>query len=171
MNNIITFGRYEGKSFEWLFFKAPWYVEFIIGRRIQWQRHHFSEEECEYFCELYSRGSHLAGTICRQCQERPVTYMGLTRLHGMDTLGNISLYCNECDHIGGSPIGYYEPSLFMPYDAPRCEQLRLTTYIKDRYIGAGSLTQAKMEEFFRNDANFARATPSFFARKHAGGVN
>ena len=34
--------------------------------------------------------------------------------------------------------------------------------IKRIYIGAGNLTQKRMEEFFRHDANFSEYTPGFF---------
>jgi len=38
--------------------------------------------------------------------------------------------------------------------------------IKDKFIGAGRLTQAKMETFFRTDEHFVNATPGFFAAEH-----
>lgn len=34
--------------------------------------------------------------------------------------------------------------------------------IKRHYVGTGSLTQTKMEEFLKNDANFVNPTPGFF---------
>jgi hypothetical protein len=34
--------------------------------------------------------------------------------------------------------------------------------IKRHYIGRGNLSQAKMETFFYNDANFSDCTPGFF---------
>lgn len=165
MNNIITFGKYEGRSFEWLFFKAPWYVEYLRYRGIHRQRHNFTQEQEEYFDELFYRASHLKD-VCRWCQERPVTSMGLSTHHGSGALGAIGFYCDECEYTGGSPTDYYEPSLFLPYEAPRCEQLRLTEFIKNRYLASGGkLTQKKMEDFFHNDANFVHATPGYFAKQ------
>ena len=163
MNNIITFGRFEGRSFEWLFFKAPWYAEYIHYKGIHRQRHNFSEEECDYFLELFTRASSLRG-CCRYCQERPFIYVGLST-HRDGALGHIDFFCDECEYTGGSPTGYYEPSFFLPYEAPRCEQLRLTDFIKNRYIGPYErLTQQKMEQFFHNDTHFAHATPGFFRK-------
>ncbi len=162
MNNLLSFGKYKGKSFEWLFFKAPWYIEYIRRNGIHRQRHAFSEEEEEHFDELFYRASHLT-SLCRWCQQRPVTSMALSTHHGSGALGAIGFYCDECEYTGGSPTDYYEPSFFMPYKAPDCEQLRLTAYIKNRYLGSsGNLTQKKMEEFFHDNANFVHPTPRFF---------
>jgi len=42
------------------------------------------------------------------------------------------------------------------------EQKMVLSEIKRHYIGYGRLTQAKMEAFFQNDANFNGCTPDFF---------
>lgn len=167
MNNTLSFGKHAGKTFEWLFFKEPSYAEFIYNNGIHRQSHNFSEEECEHFLELFNRASCLTGT-CKWCRERPVTRMGLSYQHGSDALGHIGFFCDECDYTGGSATGYYTPSFFVEeYTLPRGEQRRLATFIKTRYIGSERLTQAKMEEFFHNDANFVHATPGFFAKQLA----
>ena len=165
MNNILSFGDSEGKTFEWLFFNKPWYVRWLYGKGIHRQRHNFSEEEGDYFEELFTRASCLTGT-CPYCKERPITYMGLSRLC-TDTLGHVDFFCDECDYTGGSKVGYYSPSFFMPYEAPRCDQLRLPKLIKSRFIGYERLTQEKMEAFFHDDGHFVRATPGFFAGQPA----
>ena len=90
--------------------------------------------------------------------------MGIST-HQSGALGCVNLYCDECEYTGGSDTDYYEPSFFMPYEAPRCEQRRLTEYVKNRYVGPyGRLTQAKMEEFFQNDEHFVYAKPGFFTK-------
>ncbi len=75
---------------------------------------------------------------------------------------------DECDYTGGSATGYYTPSFFVEeFTLSRTEQKRIATFIKNRYISSERLTQAKMEEFFRNDTNFVDATPGFFESEMA----
>ena len=161
MAHQLSFGMYEGKTHEWLFFHAPWYAEYIMRNRIHRQQHNFSDEEGDHFAELHRRASHLTG-LCPQCGERRIEYIGLTRLYGTGTLGNVDFYCDDCDYLGGSPIGYYPASFFHPYPIPKCEQLRITGLIKDHYIGSGNLTQQRMEKFFGTDQYFVKATAGFF---------
>jgi hypothetical protein len=164
MSNIITFGKHEGKTFEWLFFKAPWYAEWIYAKGIHRQRHNFSEEEEDYFDELYRRAWHLRG-VCKSCNKRPFSMMGLST-HLSGALSHIGFFCDECEYAGGSPTGYHRPSFFVDtHNIPRCEQARIVGYIKNRYLGDVRLTQKIMEEFFHHDANFAHATPGFFVEK------
>jgi hypothetical protein len=162
MSNIITFSnKYEGLTFEAVFFKAPWFAQFIIDNRIHRQEHNMDPDEGAYFKELHRRASHLART-CTRCHERPLTRMGLTRHRGSDILQQVGFYCDECEYMGGATTGYYDPSFFVDaYDETWANQKRITKEIKRHYIGDGSLTQAKMEEFFRDDANFVDATPGF----------
>lgn len=166
MSHKLSFGMHEGKTFEWIFFKAPWYARWIYLNRAYRQPHNMDEEEGDYFLELYRRATSLAGT-CSHCNERTVTRMSLTTLRGTGQLGQVGLYCGECEYGGGSPTSYHAPSFFVDaYTLPRCEQLRVTHEIKRHYLGdEGNLTQAKMEKFFRNDLNFMRAAPSFFQQR------
>ena len=161
MNNILSFGKHAGKTFEWLFFNKPSYVEWIFDEGIHHNEYLFSEESANHLLELRKRASCLAGK-CESCQERPLRYMGLSFLHGSGTLGHIGFFCEECEYTGGSSTGYYPPSFFAGYPAPRCEQLRITGKIKSYFVGSGRLTQEKMEAFFHNDAHFVHATPGFF---------
>jgi len=156
MSYQLSFGMHQGRTHEWLFFHTPWYADYIMRKGIHRQPHNFDEEEGDHFAELFRRASHLTG-LCPRCGERPITYMGLTRLHGTGTLGHVDFYCDECEYMGGSPTGYYQPSFFLEYDVPRCEQLRITNLIKRHYIGA-DLTQARMEQFFRTDEYFVEGT-------------
>jgi hypothetical protein len=166
MSYKFNFGKYEGKSFEWLFFNAPWYAVWMIRSGIHRQEHNMDEVEGNYFRELYRRACNLGGT-CSQCLERPLTRMGLSRQCGNDCLGTVGLYCDECEYIGGSPTEYYEPSFFAE-DLPRCGQLRIVNEIRRHYIGTdGNLTQKRMEAFFHNDADFRDFTPGFFTREEA----
>ena len=123
MSNRLTFGQYMGKSFEWLFFKAPWYAEWLYDENIHREQHCMSEEDGNYFEELFHRASHLTGT-CKWCKKRQFTRMGLS-VHQSGALGHIGFYCDECGYTGGSATEYYEPCFFMLYKAPRCEQLRI----------------------------------------------
>ena len=124
MSYQLSFGMHQGRTHEWLFFHTPWYADYIMRKGIHRQPHNFDEEEGDHFAELFRRASHLTG-LCPRCGERPITYMGLTRLHGTGTLGHVDFYCDECEYMGGSPTGYYQPSFFLEYDVPRCEQLRI----------------------------------------------
>lgn len=49
-----------------------------------------------------------------------------------------------------------------PEQWARVDQKRLTSTIKDEYIGRGNLTQRKMEKFFQDDELFWYATAGFF---------
>lgn len=142
--------------------------DWLYNKNIHRQEYNFSREEGDYFAELYRRESHLAG-VCKQCNERPITRMGLTHLVRMNTLSQIGFYCDECGYRGGTPTGYYHPSFFIDaYNAPRCEQLMVTDKIKDHYIDrCENLTQKKMERFFATDANFVDAEAGFFEKRLA----
>jgi hypothetical protein len=161
MNNIIQFGKHDGETFEWIFFNHPHYARYINQKGMA-NHDYFGEEEGEYFLELYRRAKSLTGT-CTQRKQRPIEYLGLT-FHGDGTrLGSIGYYCQECDYLGGSPADYY-PASFFAYecDLSWAEQRRIAKEVKRAYIGRGNLTQAKMEAFFHNDANFRDCTPGFF---------
>lgn len=49
-----------------------------------------------------------------------------------------------------------------PAQWARVDQKRLTSTIKEEYIGRGNLTQKKMEAFFQDDELFWYATPGYF---------
>ena len=57
MSNLITFGKYEEKSFEWLFFNAPWYAEWMYAKGVHRNEHLFNEEQGDAFTELMRRAS------------------------------------------------------------------------------------------------------------------
>ena len=161
MSNLITFGRYEGKSMEWLFFNAPWYAEWMYEHGIHRQRHNCTSAEEEHFDELVRRASGLKG-ICRWCRARRLTRLGVSSLlaGGPDHVG---FYCEECTYPEQAVTFYGAPSFFVEYENIHLQtQLRVPKYIQRRYIDNGSLTQAKMEAFFRSDEYFAHATPGFF---------
>ncbi|HEY3899597.1 MAG TPA: hypothetical protein VGM54_13335 [Chthoniobacter sp.] len=158
MNNKMTFGKYEGKTFDWLFFKQPRYAQWVYENGIHWQDY-FGEEQGDAFEELYRKATHLGGTCCK-CHERPVTRMGLTTSFKHGELLAVGFYCNECGHLGGAVTGFYPPSFFVEaYSLERWEQQMIQSEIKNHYIGFGNLTQRRMEEFFGDDTNFAQPVP------------
>lgn len=163
MSYKLSFGKYEGKTFEWVFFNAPSYAEWIIEQRIHRQEHNMDETEGAYFAELFRRASSLQGT-CPHCKERPISCMGLTRIRATDVLGHVSFYCEECEYVGGSVTEYHPASFFVEaYQLDQREQKVLTHSIKELFIGTeGNLTHAKMEAFFRDNQNFGNARPFFF---------
>lgn len=159
MNNQVSFGKYEGQTFEWLFFKDPQYVKWMIESGIPHQEH-FGEEEGAYFTELHRRASNLAGP-CPRCGQ-PIARMGLTtRRRG--ELSAVGFYCEDCAFQGGSCTGYHPASFFVEaYTLEKWEQRMVQSEIQRLYIPGERLTQKKMEEFFRNDAHFSDCTPGFF---------
>jgi len=164
MNNKMTFGKYEGKNFEWIFFKDAGYVEWILEHGID-RQDHFGEEQSDYFEELYQRATHLSGT-CRRCKERPITRMGLTTSFKNHELLAVGFYCDECEYRGGAATGYYPPAFFVEaYTLEPGEQKMVINEVRRHYIGTdGNLTQKKMEMFFHNDENFSDCTAGFFNR-------
>jgi hypothetical protein len=162
MVHKLSFGKHEGKTCEWIFFKAPWYAQWIYENRIYRQEHNFDEQEGDNFREMYRRASHLGG-VCCQCDERPVTRMGLTTHFRSGDLGAVGFYCEECEYQGGDRTGYYHPSFFVDaYTLEPGEQAMILNEIIRHYVGIGNLTQKRMEGFFHNDANFGDATAGFF---------
>jgi hypothetical protein len=163
MSYKLSFGKHEGKTFEWVFFNAPGYAEWIYDNRIHRQHHNMDEAEGDYFAELFRRASVLQGT-CSVCKKRALTRMGLTFRRGADEISAVRFYCDECEYQGGSPTEYHPPSFFLEaYQLRLCEQKRITGEVKGHFIGAdGNLTQKKMEAFFRTNEFFARARPYFF---------
>src|SRR5437588_13033792 len=112
MSNKLNFGRFEGKTYEWIFFKAPWYVRWMIDEQLHRQEHLFSKEEGDYFRELYDRACHLTGT-CQQCEKRPTTRMCLITQHRSWSLSGVGFFCDECEYMGGSRTNYIQPSFFL----------------------------------------------------------
>lgn len=166
-NNIISFGEHKGRSFEWLMFNAPWYADWMNRKGVLWKREDYDEEDCEYFDELFNRASFLGGQ-CRYCNERKITRMQLGRLIGTTGQGHVTFMCEKCDD------GYQDLSLMVPpsmitekHKAPRCAQITVNRCVAARYMGPGSITQWKMEAFFREDDHFKYSTPGFFIGKEA----
>lgn len=162
MSYQLSFGKHEGHTYEWMFFKAPGYAQFIYENRIYRQEHNMDEDEGRYFLELYRRATSLGG-ICSQCKGRPVTRMGLTTHGNGCDLGAVGFYCDECEYRGGGSTGYFTASFFVDaYDLEPGAQKRVINEIKRHYIGTGNLTQKRMEEFFHNDTNFDGGHPGAF---------
>lgn len=162
----MNFGEHEGRTFEWLFFNAPWYAKWIYTKGIHRQQNNFAEGDGWYFAELFTRATCLTGR-CPQCKKNPITRMGLSTQQS-GKLGTVGLFCDDCEYAGGSRTGYFTPSLIVDvYTPPRCEQRRITNHIKNHYIGRQTLTQQRMEQFFRTDAFFVNATPGFFTPEYA----
>lgn len=165
MNRKLSFGEFEGRSFEWLFFNAPWYADWMHRNNVLEGRWDYDEEDRACFRELHRRASALAGE-CLYCNERKVVRRALAVYNGglgRTTLGASAFCCEECKPIDERSIIYDKPSFFMrPQQWARVDQKNLTSTIKAEYIGRGNLTQRKMEEFFQTDEWFRNATPNFF---------
>jgi hypothetical protein len=164
MSHKLTIRPYKGKTYEWLFFHDPKFVTWVIEKDIPSQRHNFSEEQEEYFRELYRRASHLTGLVCPYCKKRPITRMCLLYNPHWQGLNNVKFDCDECGYPGGAPDGYVRPSFFPPgEDLSKSEHKIIVSAIRHQFIDEGRLTQKAMEQFFRTDAFFPNATPGFFA--------
>ena len=164
MSNKLTFGKHNGKTYEWLFFNAPGYVQWIRENNIHRQEHNFDELERIYFRELYRRASSLGGT-CGQCKVKPVERMGLSTHHRSGAVGAVGFYCNTCEYRGGSCTGYFPPSFFVEaYTISKADQKIILNEIHRHYLGTLEPTQDQMETFFHEDANFPNGTAGFFDR-------
>ena len=167
MNNVITFGKYEGRTFEWMFFNVPGYVEWMYNKRVHRQSWNFDEEQGDTFAELYRRASHLRCT-CRCCQKRQITRMSLSFCERFAGASHVNFYCDDCEHVSEGTTIYSNPSFFPDYNISVDKQAHVVKCIKNHFIGSDSnLTQKRMEEFFHKDANFVRATPRFFTPEYA----
>ena len=169
MNRIITFGRFEGRSFEWLFFNAPWYAHWLYWNRAIESRNDMDDEDKAVFEELCLRSIRMAGK-CTKCKERPMVRMELGNLLGTTGVGRVGLFCDECYDEWCEISFMLPPSFFtVQHEVPRCAQKTVTQTFKDIYIGReGNLTQKRMEDFFRTDKFFHYATPNFFEDLEAG---
>ncbi len=146
---------------EWLFFRAPWYAEWMYEHGVHRQRHNFTAAQEKHFDELMRRASALKG-ICRWCRARRLTRLGVSSLlaGGPD---HASFYCDECTYPEQAVTFYGAPSFFVEYEDISCRtQLQVPRYIQRRYVDGGRLTQSEMEAFFRTDDYFVHATPGFF---------
>jgi hypothetical protein len=163
MSNKLSFGKHEGRTFEWLFFNKPAYAQWLYDNDIHLQDERMTEQEGEYFLELYRRATNLGG-ICCQCKEWPVTRMGLTTHFRSHDISAVGFFCEECEYQGGSRAGFYHPSFIVAaYTVSAGDQKMILSEVRRHYLGeSGRFTQSKMEEFFGNDANFSDCTPGFF---------
>lgn len=161
MNRIMNFGEFKGRSFEWLFFNAPWYANWLYEKRILETRWDYDELDRAYFRELHRRASALAG-VCPYCNERAIVRKALSTSHG--SLGATTFCCKECEPITEGLVFYQDPSFFLRHTRwSKIDQKNITSTIKGQYLGwSGNLTRKRMEEFFRNDELFWYATPNFF---------
>ncbi len=162
-------GKYEGKSFEWLFFNKPQYVQWIHTEDTKEEWIWRNPDDEVYFNELYRRASHLTG-VCPWCKQRMITRMCLIYEHGSGRLNSVSFDCDDCGYLGGDLEQYFVPSFFSLDRIPKSEQMLIVDAIKHQFIGNGRLTQKKMEEFFQTDHFFPDATPGFFAGEEPGGA-
>ena len=90
--------------------------------------------------------------------------MGLTTTFRHGEISAVGLYCAECGYLGGSRTGYYQPSFIVEaFNVAPQGQRMILSEIRRHYLGAGNLTQGKMEGFFYNDVNFSACTPDFFS--------
>lgn len=160
--NILTFGNFKGKSFEWVFFNAPWYAHWLYRKRALSDNNGYDGEDRAYFDELYRRAVGLKG-VCAKCRERPLSRIDIGDLVGENGKGTVGLYCNEC-HVEHAELHcMLRPSFFaVEKRVPRCSQKTIARAIHGHFIGNGNLTQAKMEKFFRTDDFFQNATLGFF---------
>ena len=160
MPHKLSFDNHKNKSMEWFFFNAPWYLQWLHDEDAAGRWKWYSLAARDHFRELYRRASHVTG-LCPSCKQRPFARMGL-RYNNNGSLSFAHFYCRECD-----PFTQYQlPSFFAVGRMHRNAQLTMIDAIKDKFIGAGRLTQAKMETFFRTDEHFVNATPGFFAAEH-----
>ena len=161
MHYTLNFGKYKGKTFEWVFFNDSSYAKWLYSKGILRTRHDYDFEEEEYFNELYSRASHLTG-ICRYCDgNRTVTRKALS-LCGKDSIA--CLCCDDCVPLEGQYIYYEEPMLFIADILPTKLQAPIARKLLANYLDTPlkKVTQATMEKFFREDRFFVNAEADFF---------
>ncbi len=163
--NILTFGKYKGKSFEWVLFNAPWYFHWMHKEKVLETAEGSNAEMRAYFNELYRRADGLVG-VCAKCKQRQFTRFDISDLVGSCSNGLVGLYCDGCFRPGTGLQFNVRPSFFsVARKVPRSGQKTITRAIKDHYLGGYSnLTQAKMEEFFQTDEFFSKGAPGFFAK-------
>lgn len=127
----LSFGKYKGKTFEWIFFNAPWYARWLQDNEILRDRWDQTDVDKAYFKELYRRASALSG-ICPHCEaDRPVARKALAIRDEM--LGACTFCCCECEPIDETAIEYQRPSFFLERGPmARMHQRTLTARIKER---------------------------------------
>ena len=77
IQNILSFGKFKGKSFEWLLFNAPWYFHWLKDKQVLTAANGYDVEDRAYFDELYRRADGLFG-VCAKCQERHFTRIDIS---------------------------------------------------------------------------------------------
>ncbi len=147
----LTFGKYKGKTFEWIFFHDPSYVYWINDNDIQRK---FSFESRSRFNDLVRRASRLKiPGLCPSCHERPITTMFFTYdLSGR--LGEVDFNCDQCQPYGSTVSTWRTPSFAPIQDRLGTEILIYA--IKDAYFRSSKIrmTQKRMEAFFNSPDNF-----------------
>lgn len=155
MAQFLEFGKYKNKkkTLEWLFFHDPGYVWWMIDNGAE---KNLRGGERERFHQLVRRAKHLAiPGNCRHCS-RPISRMSLSE-HSGGGLARVDFFCDGCDLGGARSVlttpAFYTPDFFRNYD--KLGATFLVDAIKSAYFGSNArMTQARMEEFFRNPANF-----------------
>ncbi len=156
----LSFGRYIGKTLEWLFFHDPGYVEFIVGKNIHNDPLKFTSSERHRFNELYRRASLLKiPGLCTWCKKRPITRMFLTEHPSSGGLVGVAFDCDSCAPQGSSysiacKPAFFPPNIFRNYD--KMGGRFLVKAIKRAYFKNSScrMTQKRMESFFNDPKNF-----------------
>jgi hypothetical protein len=159
MAAVLNFGKYKGKTLEWVFFHDPGYIWWIRENNIHNDHHKFPQLVRTRFDDLVRRGLYLRiPGLCSWCNKRPITRMFLT-LHISGGLGRVDFDCDECEPGGSSVSVPLTPSFFTPdyyrnYDKTGARFL--IDAIKWAYYRNSSerMTQQKMEDFFNNPNNF-----------------
>ena len=158
MSYCMNFGKYEGETFEWVFFHDPCYIQWMI-KNVHANVSKFSPEARARFEELERRASHLRiPGYCAWCAERPITRIFLT-FNTRKRMMHVHFDCDRCRPEGSSYSQPFLPSLFVLDDLAYHHDSDMKVFvaaIKRAYFGKTSvkLTQKRLEEFFDDPDNF-----------------
>lgn len=156
MSLTLDFGKYTGKTLEWIFFNDPGYIWWIYREKVYLK---FSSPLQKHFKTLIRRALHLKiPGLCPWCKKRPITRMFLTK-HISGGLACVDFDCDQCKYDGGSESIPTKPSFFTPdfyRDYDKTGGKIMIEAIKFAYFGNSStrMTQKRLEEFFNNPENF-----------------
>jgi hypothetical protein len=153
MAYTLGFGKYNGKTLEWLFFNDPGYVWWMIDKGADGNLGGAARTR---FDQLVRGAWHLKiPGRCRHC-EKPISRMSLIE-HPSGGLARADFFCDTCHHDSGAYLlttpAFYTPDFFKNYD--KLGGKILVEAIKYAYYGRKArMTQAKMEEFFDDPSHF-----------------
>lgn len=161
MNHHLTFGKYLGRSFEWVFFHDPKYAQWLHEQNVLSERQDYSVQDKAYFKELYRRADGLKGRCCK-CRQ-PAVRMEIGALVGLQCERILGMYWGECKDESCVTSCLVRISFFAtPMDSPKKLTRVVMRMLKCMCFGPGYLRQDRIERFFRQDANFTNATLGFF---------